>query len=62
MCRDYVEDILIISFMILSISLSVLLLFNLKSLNNDSNKNCEICCCNFDKKTTINIIKNEEGS
>lgn len=62
MYRDYVRDILIISFMILSISLFVLLLFNLKSLNNDSNKNCEICYCNFDKKTTIYIIKNEEGS
>ena len=51
MYRDYVVDLLIISFMILSISLSVLLLFNLKSLNNNSNKNCEVCCCNLDKKT-----------
>lgn len=50
MDRDYVGDLLIISFMILSISLSVLLLFNLKPLNND-NKNCEICCCNFDQKS-----------
>lgn len=53
MYRDYVVDVLIISFMILSISLSVLLLFNLKSLNNDSNKNCEICYCNFDKKQQL---------
>ena len=52
MDRDYVGDILIISFMILSISLSVLLLFNLKSLNNDSNKNCEICHCNFEQKSS----------
>ena len=50
MFRDYVGDLLIISFMIFSISLSVLLLFNLKTLNNDNNKNCEICCCNFDEK------------
>lgn len=49
MDRDYVGDLLIISFMILSISLSVLLLFNLKSLNYD-NKNYEICCCNFEQK------------
>lgn len=51
MFRDYVGDLLIISFMIFSISLSVLLLFNLKSLNYDINKNCEVCCCNLDEKT-----------
>lgn len=51
MFRDYVGDLFIISFMILSISLSVLLLSNLKSLNND-NKNCEICCCNFNQKSS----------
>lgn len=50
MYKDYVGDLLFISFIIIYIVLTFLLLSNLKTLNNDNNKNCEICCCNFDEK------------